>query len=118
MQSLPLSSSLVTMIEIPKYRLGWRVPIAKQLEISLKFAGAQVLATKNPEEIRAVQGILAIFPGARNLAKLLLDYCAEELLEIRETRFGGLTQVSGMVAHPHFSSSCRLRYTLSSAHRA
>ena len=37
-----------------------------------------------PEEIRAILGILAIFAGARTHAKLLIDYSADELLEMEK----------------------------------
>jgi hypothetical protein len=42
----------------------------------------EVLETKNPEEIRAILSILAIFAGARTHAKFLLGYSAEELVEM------------------------------------
>ena len=42
----------------------------------------EVLQTKNPEEIRAILSILAISAGARTHAKFLVDYSAEELLEM------------------------------------
>jgi hypothetical protein len=41
----------------------------------------EVLQTKNPEEIRAILSILAIFAGARTHAKFLISYSGEELLE-------------------------------------
>jgi hypothetical protein len=49
----------------------------------LAEAGAvEVLRTKNPEEIRAILSILAISAGARTHAKFLINYSAEELLEM------------------------------------
>ena len=42
----------------------------------------EVLQMKNPEEIRAILTILAIFAGARTHAKFLVNYSAEELLEM------------------------------------
>jgi hypothetical protein len=47
-----------------------------------KVGAAEVLQTKKPEEVRAMLSILAIFAGARTHAKFLIDYSAEELLEI------------------------------------
>jgi hypothetical protein len=50
----------------------------------LAEAGAiEVLQTKNVEEIRAILSILAISAGARTHAQFLIDYSAEELLEIK-----------------------------------
>jgi hypothetical protein len=49
----------------------------------LAVVGAvEVLQTKNPEEIRAMLSILAISAGARTHAKFLINYSAEELLEM------------------------------------
>jgi hypothetical protein len=42
----------------------------------------EVLQTKGPEEIRAILSILAIFAGARTQAKFLINYSADELLEM------------------------------------
>ena len=42
----------------------------------------EVLQTGNPEEVRAILSILAISAGARTHAKFLVDYSAEELLEM------------------------------------
>jgi hypothetical protein len=47
-----------------------------------ELGAAEVLQTKNPEEIRAILSILAIFAGARTHAKFLVDYSGEELLEM------------------------------------
>jgi hypothetical protein len=47
-----------------------------------ELGAVQVLQTKNPEEIRAILSILAISADARTHAKFLIDYSAEELLEM------------------------------------
>lgn len=47
-----------------------------------ELGAAKVLQTRNPEEIRAMLSILAISAGARTHAKFLVDYSAEELLEM------------------------------------
>jgi hypothetical protein len=47
-----------------------------------EIGAAEVLQTKDPEEIRAILSILAISAGARTHAKFLIDYSAEELLEM------------------------------------
>jgi hypothetical protein len=47
-----------------------------------EVGAVEVLQTKNPEEIRAILSILAISAGARTHAKFLIDYSAEELLEM------------------------------------
>ena len=49
-----------------------------------EVGAVQVLQTKDPEEIRAILSILAISAGARTHAKFLLNYSAEELLEITQ----------------------------------
>ena len=49
-----------------------------------EIGAAEVLRTKKPEEIRALLGILAIFAGARTHAKFLIDYSADELLEMEK----------------------------------
>ena len=46
------------------------------------LGAVEVLQTRNPEEIRAILSILAISAGARTHAKFLVDYSAEELLEM------------------------------------
>ena len=43
---------------------------------------AEVLKAKNSEDIRAILSILAIAAGARTHAKFLINYSAEELLEM------------------------------------
>jgi len=47
-----------------------------------EVAAVEVLQTKSLEEIRAILSILAISAGARTHAKFLIDYSAEELLEM------------------------------------
>jgi len=47
-----------------------------------EVGAAGVLQTKNSEEIRAILSVLAISAGARTHAKFLLNYSAEELLEM------------------------------------
>jgi hypothetical protein len=47
-----------------------------------EVGAVKVLQTKNPEEIRAILSILAISAGARTHAKFLINYSAEELLEM------------------------------------
>ena len=47
-----------------------------------ELGAVEVLQTKNPEEIRAILSILAISAAARIHAKFLIDYSAEELLEM------------------------------------
>jgi len=50
-----------------------------------EIGAAEVLRAKDPEDIRAILSILAIAKGARTHARFLLNYSAEELLEL-ETR--------------------------------
>ncbi len=67
--------------EVPK----WLAKDYFQAIRDLAEVGAvQVLKTKDPEEIRAILSILAISAGARTHAKFLLNYSAEELLEITQ----------------------------------
>jgi len=47
-----------------------------------EVGAVEVLQTKNPDEIRAILSILAISAGARTHAKFLINYSAEELLEM------------------------------------
>jgi len=47
-----------------------------------EVGAVEVLQTKGSEEIRAMLSILAISAGARTHAKVLLNYSAEELLEM------------------------------------
>jgi hypothetical protein len=47
-----------------------------------EVGAAEILRAKNPEDIRAVLGILALAAGARPHARFLLDYSDEELLEM------------------------------------
>jgi hypothetical protein len=47
-----------------------------------EVGAVEVLQTKNPEEIRAILSILAICAGARTHAKFLINYSAEELVEM------------------------------------
>jgi hypothetical protein len=47
-----------------------------------EVGAVEVLQTKGLEEIRAILSILAISAGARTHAKFLIDYSAEELLEM------------------------------------
>lgn len=47
-----------------------------------EVGAVEVLQTKNLEEIRAILSILAISAGARTHAKFLINYSAEELLEM------------------------------------
>jgi hypothetical protein len=49
-----------------------------------EVGAAEVLETKNPEETRAILSILAISAGARTHAKFLIEYSAEELLEMEK----------------------------------
>ncbi len=50
----------------------------------------EILRAKDPEDIRAILSILAIARGARTHAKFLLEYSAEELLELeRRASEGG-----------------------------
>jgi hypothetical protein len=48
-----------------------------------EIGAVEILQTANPEEIRAILSIFAISAGARTHAKFLIDYSAEELLEIK-----------------------------------
>ena len=81
--------AIVAVIELARNR-GKNPEVPKWLEEDyfqairdLAAVGAEeVLETKNSEEIRAILSILAIFAGARTHAKFLLDYSAEELLEM------------------------------------
>jgi hypothetical protein len=47
-----------------------------------EVGAVEVLKTKNPEEIRAILSILAISAGARTHAKFLINYSAEESVEM------------------------------------
>jgi hypothetical protein len=47
-----------------------------------EIGSIEILQTKNPEDIRAILSILAISAGARTHAKFLVDYSAQELLEM------------------------------------
>jgi hypothetical protein len=81
--------ALVAVIELARDD-GKNPPVPKWLEEDYfqairdlaELGAVQVLQTKNPEEIRAILSILAISAGARTHAKFLIDYSAEELLEI------------------------------------
>jgi hypothetical protein len=65
--------------EVPK----WLAEDYFQAIRDLAEVGAvEVLLTKNPEEIRAILSILAISAGARTHARFILNYSAEELLDI------------------------------------
>jgi hypothetical protein len=80
---------IVAVIELARDG-GKNPPVPKWLEEDYfqairdlaKFGAVEVLQTKNPEEIRAILSILAIFAGARTHAQFLVDYSAEELLEM------------------------------------
>jgi hypothetical protein len=48
-----------------------------------EVGAVEVLQTKNPDEMRAILSILAISAGARTHARFLIDYSAEELLEMK-----------------------------------
>jgi hypothetical protein len=81
--------AIVAVIELARYD-GENPEVPKWLEKDyfqairdLAEVGAvQVLQTKDPEEIRAILGILAISAGARTHAKFLLNYSDGELLEM------------------------------------
>jgi hypothetical protein len=47
-----------------------------------EVGASEILRAKNPEDIRAILGILAIAAGARTHARFLLDYSDGELLEM------------------------------------
>lgn len=47
-----------------------------------EVGAVEVLQTKNPDEIRAILSIVVISAGARTHAKFLINYSAEELLEM------------------------------------
>ena len=47
-----------------------------------EVGAVEVLQTSNPDEIRAILSILAISAGARTHAKFLINYSADELLEM------------------------------------
>jgi hypothetical protein len=48
-----------------------------------ELGAIEVLKTKDPDEIRAILSILAISAGSRTHARFLLDYSADELLEMK-----------------------------------
>ena len=81
--------AIVAVIELARDD-GKNPPVPKWLEDDyfqairdLAEVGAvEVLQTKNPEEVRAILSILAVSAGARTHAKFLIDYSAEELLEM------------------------------------
>jgi hypothetical protein len=66
---------------IPK----WLEQDYKQAIQDLAVVGAgEILRAKETEEIRAILAVLAISVGARTHAKFLVDYSAEELLEMEK----------------------------------
>ena len=81
--------AIVAVIELARGD-GKNPPVPKWLEEDYfqairdlaELGAVEVLQTKNPEEIRAILSILAISAGARTHAKFLVDYSAEELLEM------------------------------------
>jgi hypothetical protein len=65
--------------EMPKWLRKDYLQAVRELA---EVGSVQVLQAKSPEEIRAILSILAISAGARTHAKFLIDYSAEELLEM------------------------------------
>jgi hypothetical protein len=65
--------------EVPKYLDEDYFQAIRDLA---QVGAVEVLQTKNPEVVRAILSILAISAGARTHAKFLVDYSAEELLEM------------------------------------
>jgi hypothetical protein len=65
--------------EVPKWLREEYLQAIRELA---EVGAVEVLQTKSPEEIRAILSILAISAGARTHAKFLIDYSAEELLEM------------------------------------
>jgi hypothetical protein len=49
-----------------------------------EVGATEVLRAKDPEDIRAILSILAIAKGARTQGRFLLEYSAEELLELEK----------------------------------
>jgi hypothetical protein len=66
--------------EVPKWLEGDYFQAIRDLA---EIGAVEILQTKNPEEIRAILSILAISAGARTHAKFLIDYSADELLEMK-----------------------------------
>ena len=65
--------------KVPKWLEGDYFEAIRELA---GIGAVQILQTKNSEEIRAILSILAISAGARTHAKFLINYSAEELLEM------------------------------------
>jgi hypothetical protein len=84
--------AIVAIIELARGE-GKNPPVPQWLEEGYSRAihelaeigAAEVLQAKDLEDIRAILSILAISKGARTHAKFLLEYSAEELLDL-ETR--------------------------------
>ena len=68
--------------QVPKWLKEGYVRAIQELA---EIGAVEILPAKDPEDIRAILSILAIAKGARTNARFLLDYSAEELLEL-ETR--------------------------------
>ena len=81
--------AIVAVIELARGD-GKNPPVPKWLEKDYfgairdlaELGAVEILEAKNPEEIRAILSILAISAGARTHAKFLIDYSAEELLDM------------------------------------
>jgi hypothetical protein len=54
-----------------------------------EVGAVEILQARKPEEARSILSILAIFASARVQAKFLIDYSAEELLELQRLASGG-----------------------------
>ena len=66
----------------PKMLTWLEVDYFRAIHELAELGAAEVLHTKNPLDIRAMLSILALSAGARTHARFLLDYSAEELLEM------------------------------------
>ncbi len=84
--------AIVAVIELARER-GKNPQVPEWLEEDYNRAiqelagigAVEVLQAKDPEDIRAILSIIAMSKGARTHARFLLEYSAEELLEL-ETR--------------------------------
>jgi hypothetical protein len=84
--------AIVGVIELARED-GKNPKVPKWLEIDYfqsirdlaEFGAAEVLQAKEPEEVRPILCVLAICAGARTHAKFLLNYSADELMEMEKS---------------------------------
>jgi hypothetical protein len=73
----------VTTDKIPRCRSGWRKIIFQSIRDLAEIGATEVFSTKNQKRFGQYSA-LAIFAGARTHAKFLIDYSADELLEVEK----------------------------------